>query len=274
LEIERHAPAYPPGETDVPAASGASISSITGSPTNTQVGGDEVYSWSSNGSFVADGDFTVRVLRVDGGASGGTGLSAAGSGGGGGGHVIDTTFSVVSGQTYTVTVGAEAVAPATEARGTSGNPSGLVGTNAPGLGGSAGGGGIDDEANGNGVDGSNGGGAAGASGGTGGIGSLGNNGGNNVGGSGEGAGGGSTAGAGSNNTGNPTYLPGDGGPATFSDITGTSLGYGAGGDGGLFNSFVTPANGVNPGDGGEGGGNTSTTGGTGAAGIVIIRFTP
>ena len=60
------------------------VSGTTGSPTNTQTGGDEVYEWTSSGSVTFSAGGSIQVLVVGGGASGGRGNFIGGGGGGGG----------------------------------------------------------------------------------------------------------------------------------------------------------------------------------------------
>lgn len=262
------------------SAGGNSISSITGSPTNTQTSGDEVYQWDGSGSFVADDSMTITYIIQAGGGGGGGSRGASGGGGGAGEHKAGS-FSAVAGQTYTVTVGtggaggtAGDFAPDTAAgQGADGGDSGItVGTNAPGtaLGGGAGG---TDAITPN--SGGSGGGAGGNSSDSGGTASGDNTnaGGSNTGNA-EAAGGGGATAVGGADTGSPSYLAGTGGAGIASTITGSSVTYATGGDGGGGGSS-NGANGTDGlGDGGEGAGHIETAGGDGGNGRVTIRFTP
>ena len=210
--------------------------------------------YSSSGSFVVPPG--VTCLKVEAWGGGGSGGGTAGTlgtnvGSGGGGGAYNTTiFSVVSSQTYTVTVGGGGAGNSNAAgsSGTASTVSGTAGTLTanPGTGGAK---------------------NAGAAG-TGGTGF--NNGGNGGVGSGSGAGGGGGADnatpAGAGNGGNGTNTAAGAGGA------GTS----AGGMGGAIQSGSTDGNsGTSPGGGGGGARSSfdvAHVGGAGAAGQVVISF--
>lgn len=276
------------------AGSSNTISSVTGSPTETTDGGDKVYEFTADGSFVADGAFTVTYLFVGGGGGGGGSTSFDGNGGGGAGGLLSSTFSVVSGQTYNVTRGAGGAGGIGAASGSNGGASGITtGTNAPGntaLGGGGGGSNTLDGA----VGGSGGGGGGGNGAGAAGTASQGSAGGNGAFG-GEGGGGGGAGAVGDAGDNGAPYNGGDGGAgATSTIVDGSSVTYAGGGGGGSFGGGAAGTGGS--GGGGAGGyGNTSTaptagtvnTGGGGGAsggqgplngaaggtGLVVIRFT-
>ena len=70
----------------------------------TQAASTTITTFTSSGSWVAPAGVTsARILAVGGGGAGGAGWEG---GGGGGGGVVDQTFSVTAGTTYTVVVGA------------------------------------------------------------------------------------------------------------------------------------------------------------------------
>jgi autotransporter-associated beta strand protein len=227
---------------------------------------------------VPDGVTNVSVLVVGGGGGGG---NNGGGGGGAGGVIYSNAFTVASGSSYTVTVGA-------------GGAAGVNGSNSmfsvlTSIGGGGGGsrGAVQIGQNG----GSGGGGASPNGGaGTGGTGTAGqgNNGGSGLNASPSygGGGGGGAGAAGSNGTGS---TGGNGGNGIAISITGTSVYYGGGGGGGLAlapggtvgtgglggggrggaggtGSFAASNGVVNT--GGGGGGNL----GTGGSGIVIVRY--
>jgi len=108
------------------------------------------------GSYTATQTGNIRVLVVGGGGQGGPGANRAGGGGGGGGVVYCTAFPIVSGTTYSITVGSGGSGqPGGANQGNPGGPSTIPGITAigggggegaysPGLpGGSGGGGGQD-----------------------------------------------------------------------------------------------------------------------------------
>lgn len=276
------------------------ISGVTGSPTNTQTGGDEVYQWNGNGTITFSIGGTVQYLIVGGGGGGGGGNFGNCGGGGGAGGLLAGTFTV-SDSTYTINVGAGGTAGVLpdgtpsfdEGQGTNGQNSSIVGLNSPAaaIGGGGGGRGLDFAtlSFNNGLDGGSGGGeGSGQATATAGLGTTGqgNNGGdssvNNSGGGGGGAG--AVGGVGDTSS-----VGGNGGNGTASEITGTSVTYAGGGGGGgsLTNTGLggtggggnghdgtsTPTAGTD-GLGGGGGGGRNTAGADGGDGIVIIRFTP
>lgn len=113
------------------------------------------------GSYTATQTGNIRVLVVGGGGQGGPGANRAGGGGGGGGVVYCTAFPIVSGTTYSITVGSGGSGqPGGANQGNPGGPSTIPGITAigggggegaysPGLpGGSGGGGGQDTRAGG------------------------------------------------------------------------------------------------------------------------------
>ena len=186
----------------------------------------------------------------------GNGYDNAGGGGGGGGMVLTGTLSVTPGTSYTVTVGDGGVGGANART----NNAGSTGQNSvfatiTSLGG------------GNGL-GSRTGGVAGVAqiadtnAPSGGAGSGGGQG---------GKGGGGASGNGSNNSGS---VGGTGGIGSTISLTGSSVTYGAGGDGANSGSQNPGVNGdANTGNGGRAGGATSsssTGGGKGGSGIVVI----
>jgi hypothetical protein len=265
-------------------ASANAISSVTGSPTNTQVGTDEIYQFDADGSFVADADMTITYLMVGAGGGGGSGEDFRRGGGGAGGEVITGTFDAISGQTYSVTVGAAGAGGADGFAGEAGGQSGITGTNAPGnVDGGEGGGAHTSSGSVPGGSGRLGGGAGGgdSTAGTGTLFSGGGNGGSLSGGGGAGAGG---AGGDAENSGD--FTSGAGGIGVSSSITGTSVGYGGGGAGGTdTNSGATQDGGGlggvqggvsgtagTLGGGGGGGGGIGSLGAAGGPGRVTIRF--
>ena len=259
-----------------------------------------------------------RALVVGGGGSGG---SVMGGGGGGGGVVaVSTPVSLAANDRVTLTVGAGGVAPIAQASGSAqvlqpggrpGENSTLVvgGTTYTALGGGGGSGWSENGVSNASGNGSGGGGCNGhgASRGTSGQGFDGAAGSNGTGGGGGGAGGAGVAATASANVAGDKGIAGKGGDGLASDITGTTLYYGAGGGGGCgwvdsqrpgaggksgdgtgiwgFGSFWrqlpgTPkgAQAGQPGFGGGGGGGTwygsnkpDNTAGNGGSGTVILR---
>lgn len=213
--------------------------------------------------------FSVEYLVVAGGGGGGR----YGGGGGAGGFLTGTFTPVVTGTTYTVTVGA----------GGAGGAGAVSGNNSVfGSFTSFGGGGAGTFGNLNGKSGgSGGGGGGGTATATGGAGTVGQG---NAGGGGanyRGGGGGGAGAVGENSVG--TGGLGNGGTGLSSSISGSSVFYagggggrsnppgagGAGGGGGGSYSGTGTAGTANTGGGGGGGG---TGGGAGGSGVVIIRY--
>jgi hypothetical protein len=215
--------------------------------------------------------FLVDFLVVAGGGGGG---SNAGGGGGAGGFRSFTSSSLNVAQNYTVTVGG-------------GGSTNSVGNNSVFGSTTSAGGGLGANYQNNGGNGGSGGGAAGGTtqktGGTGNSPntspSQGNNGGNgSVDGSGAsvnlfGGGGGGAGGVGGNAT---TSVRGASGAGTANSITGSSVTYAVGGQGGGGfgpNGTGAGANGTaNRGNGGGGGESVALPGGSGGSGIVIIKY--
>jgi hypothetical protein len=232
---------------------------------------------------------SVEYLVVAGGGGGGGYL---GGGGGAGGFRTATGFSVSSGTSITVTVGAGGNGGTQQAGSTNstsggnsvfstitstGGGRGANGYGLPGANGGSGGGGSNNNANP----------AAGGAGGTGTSGE-GNNGGTPTTNANYGSGGGGGASAvGGSPTG--TSAGGNGGDGTASSISGSSVTYAGGGGGGSFSSAggsggsgggggggtngSSGTNGtVNTGGGGGGGGFNPGAGGNGGSGVVIIKY--
>lgn len=250
-----------------------------GGCTESLVGGETLVTCISSGTFTPPAGVTnIRYLVVGGGGGGGgieNGGNAGGGGGGGAGGVLrGNSLAVVPGTPYSVTVGA-------------GGTAGVGGSSQGGTGGSSsigalvtasgGGGGASRSVNDNGANGASGGG--GRINGTGGSGIAGQgfSGGNGNSSGGSGGGGGATA-VGANGSGTSG---GAGGAGVGDNITGASVTYGQGGNGGVYVSSGGRVNGANAsantGNGGGGAtgnnGGTAVTGGTGGSGIVIIRYT-
>lgn len=213
-----------------------------------------------------------RLLVVGGGGSGGTSASSQGGGGGGGagGLIYNSSYSLKQGTSYPIVVGAGGSAVAgTSLRGNNGVNSSFGDVVAYGGGG---GGSINALSEG----------LIGGSGGGGGykgytlqIGSMGIVGQGNAGGSvlsnNNGGGGGGAGGAGGNtNSGGPSGLGGVGGVGLANSITGASVTYAAGGQGGTPpGGFASGA--ANTGNGGSG---VYAAGGSGAggSGVVIVSY--
>ena len=229
----------------------------------------------------------VRILVVGGGGAGGSHAGSNGTGGGGGGKVVDvTSFSLVSGITYNISVGAGGAGVYSNGGSNGGESKFSYSTTlniiAPGGGG---GGGAN---NGTGNSGGSSGGAhcngipsslvAATLTGTTGTGTAyGNKGGSSNGcGTGGGGGGAGTAGKDAASASSPAA----GGAGISMDITGSSLIYGAGG-GGSPNGAAGGAGAGAAGSsastilgnyGGGGGGTGNSTSGAGGSGVVIIRY--
>ena len=200
---------------------------------------------------------SVEYLVVGGGGGGGNGYDNGGGGGGGAGMVLTGTLSVEPGNSYTITVGAGGSGGADlrqNLNGSSGNNS--VFSSITALGGGGGGGS--------------------RTGGNPGDAQVGDitapTGGNGNGGGQDGDGGGGATGAGTAGGANP----GTGGSGFTSTISGSSIIYGVGGNGGSNSGPIDGANGtINRGNGGGGGSSPSTnsaSGGNGGSGIVILKY--
>ena len=234
---------------------------------------------------------SVAVLVVAGGGAGGSGngTGSNGTGGGGaGGVVYNSSYTVVPGNNYSITVGAGGTA-SSGAQGSSGGNS--VFDTITAIGGGGGGASNTSNINYNGVNGGSGGGASSFSTvGTAGTGTAGQG----AGGGGAsntspvygGGGGGGSAAIGTAGT---STLGGAGGAGTLYSISGVPTYYAGGGGGGSFSSLATVGVGGSGGGGfggyaaygqpgsantGGGGGGTSGTnlGGAGGSGIVIISW--
>ena len=208
----------------------------------------------------------VEYLVVGGGGGSGGGYDNGGGAGGGGGMVLTGTLSVVSGNTYTITVGDGGAGGVSnrlvlpETRGISGENS--VFSTIVSLGG---GGGYPSRQPAFNVNGNGGSSAINPF--------TPSNPGNGGGGNGGGGGGGGSSRAGSNRSGS---TGGSGGSGTISTISGSSVTYGIGGGGG--NGRVNnnaDAGTSNTGNGARGGGATSSDnrdGAKGGSGIVILKY--
>ena len=266
---------------------------------------DIVYSGATQGWIpVSDDDVANETLQpivtdfliLAGGGSGAEDLSGAGGAGGlrssmsstGGGGSNETSLSLVSGTTYTVTVGAGY--PAGDGDPGSGSPSSIAGSGITTItsvgGGEAGGPPSYGSTSNNGQAGGCGGGGRTTSGsggaGTSNQGYAGGNGASNSGGGGGGTGAIGAAGSGTNG--------GNGGAGTSNSITGSSVTYGGGGGGGATGTAGSGGAGgggagsntnytkgtdgsANLGGGGGGGGNSNTTDiASGGSGIGILRL--
>ncbi|MFA5795455.1 MAG: DUF2341 domain-containing protein [Candidatus Brocadiia bacterium] len=215
--------------------------------TITYSGGYKIHTFTSSGTFNVTGGGNVEVLVVAGGGSGGNHSTTNANGGGGGGGVIyNTSYPVISGSAYTVTVGAggASVPNSTAAIGNNGQNSVFGSLTAIG----GGGGGAMCYVNG--LPGGSGGGAAyggvaGASTQTGGYGNAGGNSAIQW----TGAGGGGAGGVGV--AGNGAAPGGNGGAGFGCSISGTLKYYGGGG-GGSGNSSERAGDGYDGGGRGEG----------------------
>ena len=227
-------------------------------------------------------NYNANVLIAAGGGGGGSGHSGGGGGGGAGGYITNSSKTLNTGTTYTVTVGAGgagSTGTAASGIGSQGGDSSLTGettavggggggyssVHLPTTGGSGGGGGGNA-------------GTAGASGTSG----QGNAGGAAAGSgaSASGGGGGGSGGAGATGVGSA-----HGGAGTSNSITGSAVSYAGGGGGGAFSSSGGTGNGgggnggsgtavgadaTDATGGGGGGGGQDSLGGDGGDGVVII----
>jgi hypothetical protein len=243
--------------------------------------------------YVPPGGFSVEYLIVAGGGGGGNAIGAANrnGGGGGGGGILAGSTILITGESYTVSVGTGGLGSvgtgdpvfddvnlrrgANSTFGTitalGGGGGGAGGAGAGGSGGSGGGAGRNNTtAFGVGTSGQGNDGGVGQSGtavtngggGGGGAGTPGSNGGVNTGGNGG-------AGASSSISGSTVFYSGGGGGA----VSGTP-GTGGNGGGGAGGSLANGTNGtVNTGGGGGGGGGaTNAIGGNGGSGVVILKY--
>ncbi len=221
-----------------------------------------VQTFNTSGSFVVPAGCTsIKIESWGAGGGGGCGsavVTATGSGGGGGGGAFNSTiFTVIPGQTYTITIGAAGVAGIFNVSGgNGGNGANTIVNGAAGTltanGGS--GGGAGSAVNGTTVNG------------TGGAGGSGNkNGGNGL--AGQGATSGAGGGGAGNNASGGTPTGGAGNPNVIPYI---------GGNGGTgVTGNAAGAVGTQPGGAGSGGHVTSATnrnGGVGGAGRVVITY--
>lgn len=253
-----------------------------------------VHSFYSSGTFTPTAPLQVDYLVVAGGGGGGNGAGGVGAGGGGAGGYRAGSQSVISGNDYTVTIGAGGAGKTTdETVGNSGSNS-IFGT-ITSTGGGGGGHGGDTASSG----------LTGGSGGGGGnnFGGGGQSGGSNTAGQGNSGGagspiagapfrGGGGGGAGAAGTAASRTTPGNGGAGIESYITGKPVTYAGGGGGATSGSFLPS------GAGGAGGGGRGTNGndlfavagtantggggggnlgfgylsGAGGSGIVVIRY--
>lgn len=268
------------------ASTGGTITSISGYKVHKFLYAD------SGTNFTAGASGTVEYLIVGGGGAGGSWVG----GGGGAGGVLTGTCSVTAGTNYQIIVGNGGL--------------GVVGVQAGSNNGASGGNSSFNSlvAYGGGVGGRQNSPVASSSGGSGGGGSYGlagasgtagqgNSGGNGVGAACDSAGGGGGAGGpGDSGTNNINARGSYGGVGIQSSITGTSLWYAAGGQGGEYCAYpgtgysqngiggtsgpngggtdsVGTAGAANTGSGGGGGGTgNNSAGGSGGTGIVIIRY--
>mgnify|MGYP001242786295 CR=1 FL=1 len=221
-----------------------------------------VQTFNTSGSFVVPAGCTsIKIESWGAGGGGGCGsavVTATGSGGGGGGGAFNSTiFTVIPGQTYTITIGAAGVAGIFNVSGgNGGNGANTIVNGAAGTltanGGS--GGGAGSAVNGTTVNG------------TGGAGGAGNkNGGNGL------AGQGATSGAGGGGAGNNA----NGGTPTGGAGNPNVIPYFGGNGGTGVTGNAAGAVGTQPGGAGSGGHVTSATnrnGGVGGAGRVVITY--
>lgn len=205
---------------------------------------------------------SIEVLVVAGGASGAR-SEINGSGGGGAGGYLEGSFSITSGSTYTVTVGAGGAARTSAADGASGSNS--VFATATALGGGGGGGNAALSGGSGGGGGNNAAGGAATQTSSGGLTGFGNAGAAS-GDGGYGGGGGGAGGAGGL-TGALSPVRTNGGVGKSSSITGSATTYATGGsypNGAVINGTANTGNG--------GTGHYQTASGAGGSGIVVLRY--
>ncbi len=273
----------------------ASAASECTGGTITYSGGNTIHIFTSNGLLdcTGAGGGNVKALVVGGGGGGG-GFYRSGGGGGAGAYQYDAAYPV-TGQIYSVTIGAGGAGSSNNTSpGNTGGSSVFDSITAVGGGGGGSGG---SSGSFNGVNGGSAGGGGGAEFGPGNIGTGGSGtqaGGNAFSGNNDGGGGGGGSSGSGTTPGNVN--PGNGGSGTVNSISGSSVTYAGGGGGGYdgLNVFgiggtggggnsgynngvsnVNPTNGTaNTGGGGGGsGGNIPwMIGGNGGSGIVIISY--
>lgn len=257
------------------------------------------HAFGATGTFVPSQALTADILTIAGGGSGG--LQYAG-GGGAGGLVFSSSASLVSGTTYTCTVGAGApkAVDSNPRDGSNGNNSTFAGSGFSTItatGGGLGGGDFGNNQRNGGNGGSGGGGSATSNGmGSGGTGSQGFNGAAGVNSSGffGGGGGGSaeagnTDGLGFGGDGTSTYsswglatgvgqffegtyyIAGGGGGSTNNTV-GPAGGLGGGGTGGGVSGSAPTSGLSNTGSGGGAGWGGANNGGAGGSGVIILRY--
>ena len=263
------------GAHSTPAVCNQTVSDATNVDAVRLAGGDCVVTFKSGSiDWTAPQGLTiVQILLVGGGGGGGGTFDTRGAGGGGAGQVnSDSNYSLPGNSVYSITVGAKGAGGLQPAR-----------TNAPQNVGSNGGTSIISSSGSNLLIAYGGlGGCASRTtvyeayctistdNGTGGAAATTTSGGGRGGASGGGGGGSSGVGG--------AAVGGAGGAGTASSITGASITYGVGGNGGLNNTnAVGTSASANTGNGGRGassGGATNYNGGDGGSGIVVIRFSP
>jgi hypothetical protein len=236
-----------------------------GSPVVTYSNGKYLITMESNTSLTFIKNLSATYFIVAGGGGGGNGVGVSGGffttylggGGGGGGQVISNTFGININNTLTFEIGAGGSA------GSGGNSTIMIINGVPyvgTIGGSAGSQAIGQPTLTGGYGGSSG------SGHSGGSGSSFNGDAENYGG---GGGGGGQAGSGLNANG---YTGGTGGAGLQSTISGATITYGKGGNGGNKDVFFTEP-GTNGTYGGGGGGGLGISGGNGGNGIAYLLIT-
>jgi hypothetical protein len=257
-----------------------------------------IHTFTSSGTFTPTSGLSCDYLVVAGGGAGGIAANGGGGGGAGGlrssvsptggGGSAESSLSLASGTSYTVTIGAGGASRSTRGQGNVGSNSVFSTVTSAGGGGGGGNGGVP---GGNG--GSGGGGALNQTGGTGtsNQGFAGGDGATYTGANDCGGGGGGAGQAGIKPLSN---VGGAGGNGVSNSITGSAVNYGGGGGGSSDNASTRSSGGS--GGGGEGGGNSggtqnggngspntgggggsanggaSYTSGSGGSGIVIIRY--
>ena len=264
-------------------------------------GGDTWYKWTdtgATGSIIPAANASYEWLVIAGGGSGSFGGGGAGGlrtsygSTSGGGASAESNLSLVSGTTYTITIGAGLIAGAGGTAGDSSTISGSDITDVTSVGGGQGGG-----VSGNAGSGSNGssGGGTGYNGGSGGTGTANQGFAGGDAGSGESGGGGGGGAGAVGADGSGSVVGGAGGAGIAISITGSAVTYAGGGGGGYngvggsgggapgkndtyaaWNTGGAGANGnadANTGGGGGGcnGGENVPYGGTGGSGVVILR---
>lgn len=227
--------------------------------------------------------YNANILVAAGGGGGGSGHSGGGGGGGAGGYITNSSKTLNTGTTYTVTVGAGgagSTGTGASGLGSQGGNSSLTGETTA-IGGGGGGYAVSTGAATTGGSGGGGGGNASA------AGAAGTSGQGNAGGAAAGTGSGASGGGGggSGGAGQSGVGSAHGGAGTSNSITGSAVSYAGGGGGGAFTSSGGTGNGgggnggggTNAGanatdatGGGGGGGGQDRLGGDGGNGVVII----